>query len=400
RKYGDEHPEYFAFVNGERRADVENDWGGNGTQPCLTNPEVLEIVTQGVLADLEKHPLWRNISVSMNDNRHYCRCPECRKVDEQAGSHMGALLKFVNEVARAVRKEHPDVMVGTLAYLWSRQPPKGIEPGPNVQIQLCSIECCLIHPISDPDCPMNVEFCRDLDGWSEICDKIYIWNYNTNFHNYLLPCPNLRVIGPNVKYFVEKGAKGLFMQAAGNTQGAELSGLRNYMIANLLWDPRRDAEKLKNEFLELHYSEAAPPIKEFIELVHDCAEASGLHNDCYGWAAGYGLDESVADAGIQAFEKAMELAESEELRRRVEKASICAYRLAIEPVALAAFQSPWKEMGARPSAEKLKELRPMVRHLFDLCDEYDVARVAEGMSVKEARNKLRKLYELQDGEDF
>ena len=59
------------------------------------------------------------------------------------------------------------------------------------------------------------------------------------------------VIEPNIRYFVSNGAKGIFMQAAGNSTGAELSDLRNYVMANLLWDPSRSGRQLADEFLDL-----------------------------------------------------------------------------------------------------------------------------------------------------
>ncbi|MCX5758060.1 MAG: DUF4838 domain-containing protein, partial [Candidatus Hydrogenedentes bacterium] len=47
KEFGKEHPEYYALVDGKRLADVSND--GVATQLCLTNPDVLRIVTQRVL---------------------------------------------------------------------------------------------------------------------------------------------------------------------------------------------------------------------------------------------------------------------------------------------------------------------------------------------------------------
>jgi len=187
QKYGKEHPEYFALVDGERKLKV----GGGGPELCLTNPDVLRIVTDSVLDALRKNPSMENISVSQNDNDKYCRCPRCAAIDEREDTPMGSLLTFVNAVADEVAKEYPDVMVGTLSYWYSRKPPKTIRPRPNVQIQLCSIECCVLHPINDPKCEKNVQFCQDLANWGKMCNHISIWNYNTNFRNYLLPCPNL-----------------------------------------------------------------------------------------------------------------------------------------------------------------------------------------------------------------
>jgi hypothetical protein len=306
---------------------------------------------------------------------------------------MGSLLTFVNAVADRVAKEHPNVKVGTLSYWYSRRPPKTIKPRPNVQIQLCSIECCVMHPIDDPNCPLNVQFCADMKRWGELSDDIAIWNYNTNFRNYLLPCPNLRVIEPNVRYFVANQAKGIFMQAAGNAKGAELSDLRNYVISNLLWDPTQSAQELIDEFLDLHYGQSAPPIRRFITLVHDHALTSGLHKNCFGNARDYGVDESVAQAGLDAFGEAMKLAENDEVRQRVEKASICALRAAIEPC--------WDLKNAADLDPSLKKrLQPIVRQFFILCQKHDVTRVRERGTVAESRQRLKKLFSLRDDEEF
>ena len=187
-RYGKDHPEYFCEIDGKRLGEVSND--KLGIQPCLTNPEVLRIVTDAVISDIESNPQYSSISVSQNDNSNYCRCSACRAIDEREGTPMGSLLSFVNAVADEVAKVHPEIKIGTLAYWYSRKPPKTIKPRDNVQIQLCSIECSMLQPISDPDCMLNVSFCKDFQEWSRICDDIRIWNYTTNFSSYLFPCPN------------------------------------------------------------------------------------------------------------------------------------------------------------------------------------------------------------------
>lgn len=390
-KYGKEHPEYYCEIDGQRRAAVQDDYRDN--EPCLTNPAVLEIVTASVLADLRANPKAENISVSQNDNDKYCRCAKCSAIDTREGTPMGSLLTFVNGVAERVANEFPNVKIGTLSYWYSRRPPQTIRPRPNVQIQLCSIECCLIHPINDPNCPRNVQFCEDMKRWGTLSDDIAIWNYNTNFSNYLLPCPNLRVIEPNVRYFVANQAKGIFMQAAGNATGAELSDLRNYVMSGLLWDSTRSGQGLVDEFLDLHYAEAAAPIRRFIQLVHDRAEASGLHKNCFGKAADYGIDESVAQSGLDAFAEAMKLAKTDAVRQRVEKASVCAYRAAIEPC--------WNWDGMTPLEPELKErMRPLVRQFFALCQKHGVSNVGEQRTVLEMQKRLKQRFGLPESEEF
>ena len=83
------------------------------------------------------------ISISQNDWHGYCECEKCRALDEHEGTHAGTLIHFVNAVAEEVEKEHPDILIETLAYQYTRKPPRHVRPRRNVVTRLCSIECSL-----------------------------------------------------------------------------------------------------------------------------------------------------------------------------------------------------------------------------------------------------------------
>ena len=401
RRFGKEHPEYFALVDGRRRSDVPDDhYGEGGTQPCLTDPDVRRLIRDGALAQIVAHPEQADVSVSQNDNRTYCRCPACQAIDEREGAHMGTMLDLVNEVADVVATQHPGIVVGTLAYQYTRRPPAHLRPRPNVAIQLCSIEACVLHPINDTNCPLNREFCRDLAGWSGIATNIHIWNYNVDFRDYLTPLPNLHVIGPNIRFFVANHARGLFMQCAGGSQGTEMADLKNYLICNLMWDPSRDENKLMEEFLTLHYGQAAGPIREWIALIHGNAEQKGIHRACFGTMKDYGIDEGIVKQGEALFDKALAQAESDEVRARVRKAAISVYRAKVEPIirwcGANAVATPkglggnyqWRlAEGAVPAAELLA-LKPDVERFLRACKEFEVNMFSESIPVEQARTAL------------
>lgn len=395
QRYGADHPEYYCLRDGRRLAAVKND--GYDNEPCLMNPEVRRLVTAAVRTEIAAHPEQRNVSVSQNDNDKACRCGLCTALDEPEGTPMGSLLHFVNGIAAAIGPAHPEVQVGTLSYWYTRRPPRVRVPAPNVQIQLCSIEACQLHPISDPTCKLNVGFCNDLGRWGGMCQNISIWNYNTNFSNYLLPCPNLRVIESNVRFFVANHARGMFMQAAGNARGGEMSELRNYLIAGLLWDPARSGDRLVDEFIALHYGRSGPLVRRYIDLVHDTAAASGAHHGCFARRADqYGLDASVAPRALALFEEALAVADDDVVRARVERASIGALRLAIDPV--------WElEDTASADAELLARMRPLVARFLELCDRHGVDRVSEGTKMATVRDRLgplaRQAMSGRDGEE-
>jgi hypothetical protein len=367
-KYGKDHPEYYALVDGKR--DTNTAW--SGPQLCVTNPEVVKVAAEAAIRFLNEHQ-FSNISVSQADTDKYCRCSRCQEVNMCEGTPMGSQLAFVNAVAELVEKAHPNVKVGTLSYWYTRKPPKTIRPRHNVQIQLCSIECCTLHPIDDLGCPRNTEFCRDVNEWGKICDDVWIWNYNTNFTAYDLPFPNLRSIGPNVRYFLRNNAKGVFMQANGNGTSGELSDLRNYVVSRLLWNPSLDDQKLIVEFVKLHYKSAAQPILDYIEMLHDNAEESGVHPNCFPKPEEVGLRPEIARKAFDFFNRALKLADDEAVRARVEKASICAYRAMIEAG------------GALTKAE----LKSIVDRYIALCQRYDMTYAAEHKEASQFFEELK-----------
>ncbi|MBC7289384.1 MAG: DUF4838 domain-containing protein, partial [Armatimonadetes bacterium] len=198
-KYFDEHPEYYSEVNGRRIKEY--------TQLCCTNPEVQRLVAEQVLRWMREHPEATVFSVSQNDWGNWCQCPRCTEVAEREGSQIGPILELVNYVADYVRDEFPNKIIDTLAYHYSRKPPKHIRPRPNVVIRLCSIECCFSHPLATCDSPRNADFRRDIEEWSKVCNRLWVWDYVVDFPHYLLPFPNLRVLKPNIQFFVQHNVR-------------------------------------------------------------------------------------------------------------------------------------------------------------------------------------------------
>ena len=402
--YGKEHPEYFNEEDGKRPTQTRNDHFGPGVQLCTTNADVRKLITEGVLRDLAQQQRGGNISVSQNDNFRYCTCPECMQLNDAAESGMGAVLDLVNEVADAVAEEHPDVLVGTLAYTYSRKPPVGVMPRPNVQIQLCSFEACQIHPLDDPACPMNGGFCIDLTGWGKISDNVFIWHYVANFGDYLVPNPVLRSVGPNIRLFVQCNAKGVFMQ--GPERGAHLGGLRNYVICNMLWDPTRDENQLMDAFLRLHYGDQAHAVREYVGLLHDAAEGSGLHQNCFGATSDYGLNPDIAHQGRRILEGAMAATDDDAIRTRLERETIGCYGVLVEAVTIPANREAKVRIGHDANyqfaldSDEARAVRPYLAKYLELCSKHSLPQYSEHVSMQVLESVLRDGYGLDDGEEF
>ena len=251
-KFYSTHPEYYALRNGKRLT----------TQLCLTNEAVFEIVKDSVHSQLNRYPEAEVISVSQDDNTQYCQCDQCEAIHEHEGTPAGSMIAFVNRLA----DEFPDKQISTLAYQYTRKAPKYLKPKKNVLITLCSIECDRSAPI-DKKC---TDFSEDLREWSAISDNIRIWDYTTQFTNFLAPFPNIHTLKPNIELFKDNNAKWVFEQHS--NQVSELFELRSYLTAQLLWQADADPGELIHDFLNGYYESAAPFIEAYITRVHEALQ--------------------------------------------------------------------------------------------------------------------------------
>ena len=294
-QYSKTHPEWYALVNGKRTFE--------DAQLCTTNTELRELILQHVRDRIKANPGASIVSLSQNDCFNPCTCPICKAIDDAQGSYSGTMVTLVNWVAERIAKEYPNVAIDTLAYQYTRKAPKDIKPLPNVIVRLCSIECNFGAPLSDPS---NRKFAEDIIDWNRLTKRLYIWDYTTNFAHYMLPQPNWFVLGPNLRFFHDHGARGIFEQGAYQSVGSEMSEMRAWVLAQLLWNPDQDDKALIREFLKGYYGPAAPSIYSYLELLSH--EAKGVHAGCY----------TQPDARFLAFPT---LAKAERLWQDAEKAT-------------------------------------------------------------------------------
>ena len=268
-KYFDQHPEYFSWIGGKRVR--------KNTQLCCTNEDVIRLCTEAIRAAMRAQPDAFVFSVSQNDCDNHCQCERCQALARSEGSQMAPVLQLVNRVAESIEREFPDKAIETLAYQWTRHAPRHMRPRPNVIVRLCSIECCFSHPLATCDCPANRAFCEDAAAWAKVADRLWVWDYVTDFHHYLLPFPNQRVRRENIRFFVRNNVRGIFEQDTYDTPSSELAALGGYVTAKFLWNPDYDEQTAFDEFLDAYYGRAAGPIRRYLDLLHDRVGRENIH---------------------------------------------------------------------------------------------------------------------------
>ena len=307
KKYFKDHPDWFAEVKGVRQ-------GEGPVQLCLSNPELLRYVTAYVKKRIrENYPKVKCYGISQNDAMGYCTCPQCKAIDDREGSPSGSVVEFVNKVAAEVEKEWPDVIIQTLAYMYSRPAPKTLKCRDNVMITLCTDSCDLSHPmVGNRFRARNwPPFSEDLARWQKIAKRIYIWDYALNFCWLWHALPSLAAMKPNYGYFADCGVTHVYLEGGHHGRHSESSEIKLWLAAHLLWDPYQPVEPLMDRFLTGYFGAGAPFARRYYDematLVKDEAktpqlmwgtlDSPALTDEFFEHAAGYWREAMAAVKG-------------------------------------------------------------------------------------------------------
>ena len=278
------YPQYYGVnEDGTRQS-------GWGAQPCLSNPEVLEFVKEKVRSLLKDRPDAKIISISQPDNGTLqlpCMCANCKKIYEEEGAYSGAMIRFVNAVAAEFAADYPNLKFDTLAYHHTRSVCK-TPPADNVVIRFCTIECCFSHPLGtckDVYAMAGSEktISEDIADWAKVSDKLYVWDYTTNYTESVTFFPNFNVLLKNAQFFANNSVIGVYEEGNFFSDTCDFPELRSYIMAKILWNPYMSEEEYWgyiDDFLKNYYGKGWKYIREYIDLAQKYVEDKhfGIHD--------------------------------------------------------------------------------------------------------------------------
>ena len=268
RKYFEEHPEWYALVGGVRR---RNERLTHGNQICTSNPQAVAQLIANMRQFLTANPSVDVVTLFPNDGNWFCECPHCKALDEPGwatveeinrhgralgfrgyGTLSRRLMIFNNTVAQALYKTHPHVKVKVGAYSCYTSPPKdqALKHFKSIIVQICH-SWCHNHAITDPNCPINVDFRKAMEGWSRITPGgVMLYEYYYKAAQCQLPFPILHAMREDYPYFKQIGVKGVYTQYTSNWGTL----MRPYYVASrLLWNHKADVDALQEELCDQLY---------------------------------------------------------------------------------------------------------------------------------------------------
>ena len=307
-QYFDDHPDWWAW----------NEQKGEHLRKghyCFSNESFFNALLERLLAYIKEDvelaektgvelPYYYSLALDDLDAGYFfCQCPECKKIVAESG-YSGYVVRFVNKVARAVKKLYPFAKIETLAYVIFAIPPKDdTVPDENVVIRLACDRSDMLHGFVEP---ANRPYLEKLKTWSNLCSKngaeLQIWQYMFNLQtNY--PMPMVYGLQNFLQTYREYGVKGLFIEIEKTT--ADCRELNKYVLTHLLEDPDCDVEWLIEDFTNRYYGKAGKYVKQYLEILRDAMNRNVVHAYCCCEDSPFNyLDARAAIDGTAALDQA------------------------------------------------------------------------------------------------
>ena len=314
-EYFEDHPEWFRYSRKEGRRVR-----GEDTHPvhCYTNEALRRETARVVIGLLEEHASRSNlIDVSLADSGSMCECDPCIALRRRESSESGVLVHFVNGIAEEVEAHDPDATLTFLAYWTSNKPPRFVRPRRNVVPRVATMD--KRHDRSVRDYKLQRRY---IEKWSGISRELFIWDYAVNFHDYLLPHPNLSAFNDTLRFYEEQKVTSIFIQAPHDIVG-DFPSLRMYLQTKLMWNPRLDGRAIIEQFMRGFYGAAAPYLLSYVDLLEKAARRDGVLLSCYHRGTYHWFRPDDIDQATLLWDQAANAVRDDEVRdRRVRRARL------------------------------------------------------------------------------
>ena len=206
-----------------------------------------------------------NPSVSPPDGTGYCQCEKCISQDnpdtiEPSSGRVSVTNRyadFLDEVARLVRREHPEQLLSFYCYADYTQPPTlKRKLSTNLVAWIAPIRYSRYHRIGSPVSPSRIQLAQVIDGWAAATEQIAYRTYNFNLAECVVPFSKLSVWKHDIPYLRDKGCIGINLESLVNW---EIYGPHLYQSIRLAYDPDADSDAMMDDYFMKFYGPAAGP---------------------------------------------------------------------------------------------------------------------------------------------
>jgi hypothetical protein len=277
--YGEEHPDYFALIDGVRQTEYVD--GKHGNHGCFCNPEVVDVMAEYCARRLDAGGEVDVFTIGSNDGHAMCECDLCHEFERQMGGEVVSAARHMdnvtnetgdtqkqliastdrmmwqaNEIARKVKKTHPNKRLLALLYSTYRTPPRKLKLDEYVIGQFCIMG----HLFYNEQIRQ-----RELDlltGMSPSVPALGIYEYQCNGAWPDLQRIYPRLLGRNIEDYHKAGARFFATQAA---RGFATNGINLYILTKKLWDVNADTAEIIDDYCKSGFGEGAKWMQKYFD---------------------------------------------------------------------------------------------------------------------------------------
>lgn len=262
-KLGQSHPEYFPGIGGRRHVPASD--RPVGFQPCMTNREATRLCADAALRHFDANPDRLSFSIGINDSGGFCQCAACSVVNGPAGlnsrglpDYSRLLFHFGNQVAAQLPARHGDRYVGMIAYAQARDLPPGAKIHPNLHVGRVAAFTSYFSPMDRADM-------RETRRMAEACGMFGVYDYWYG-SGYAIPLFCVGLMEEYVDWLAAIGTRGWGSETY---QNWSMDGIKYYLLAQKLWDPKRRAQIMLEEFCRDLFGAGAPHMLDLYRICQD-----------------------------------------------------------------------------------------------------------------------------------
>lgn len=237
------HPEYLAEINGKRVGY------GNSSKLCVTNKDVQKLYVDYTIQRIKDNPQFNYFSVEPSDGANYCTCNNCSKL----GTISNQVFYLANQIAKEIKKTHPDKQLGLYAYYThSARPNFKLED--NIKVLIAPQGFQTIYS------PMGMLF-----FWNEVHDNLGLYEYfGIPQWTGDLPIIPIQSNINRIKYAQENHYNMIYFESAANINATLLMSMMSQIMMNssLTW------EDVYSKFLNDCFKESKVPIQRLFNRWH------------------------------------------------------------------------------------------------------------------------------------
>ncbi len=235
----------FSLINNVRNQD----------QICFSSPETFQFISNFIMHNKEENNS-KNFMIAPNDNELVCTCDNCLNHGNTSTNATGSVVFILKKLA----KKFPEKQFITIDYL-TVNPPTDDKLPKNVGVFISAINLKNTSNFNSELKESKIVESK-IKSWKKAVNTIYIWEYSSNFDNYLSPFPNLYLFQKKLEYYKKLDVLGVFCNASGYDYSV-FEDLKTYVMSSLLINPDLNIEKLITDFYKQEYPNSSEILTDY-----------------------------------------------------------------------------------------------------------------------------------------